>query len=47
MVDIKSIKTMYENTNNFNPISYVELMKLIETNKMQEIYRQYGVGSSR
>lgn len=32
---------------NFYPISYIELMKLIEANKMQEIYRQYGVGSSR
>lgn len=32
---------------NFYPISYVELMELIEMNKMQETYRQYGVGSSR
>lgn len=36
---------MYENTNNFYPISYIKLMELIEMNKMQEIYRQYGVGS--
>ena len=32
--------------NNFyKPISYIKLMEIIENQKMQEIYKQYGVGS--
>ena len=30
--------------NNFYPISYIKLMEIIERQKMQEIYRQYGIG---
>lgn len=33
--------------NKYKPISYIELKEIIERHKMQEIYRQYGVGSSR
>lgn len=31
--------------NDFYPISYIKLMEIIENQKMQEIYKQYGVGS--
>ena len=31
--------------NDFYPISYVKLMEIIEKQKMQEIYKQYGVGN--
>ena len=31
--------------NKYKPISYIKLMEIIENQKMQEIYKQYGVGS--